>query len=87
MVRSGWYKATIPKQHTLNAKFFINDGTAGTPINGANASAEKVVTVLNEDAVVAPTPNPNPEPEPNPEPAPDPTPTPGTQPGSNYCRI
>lgn len=40
--KTGWYKATIPTAY-LNAKFFINDGTAGTPINGANASAEKVV--------------------------------------------
>ena len=38
--KTGWYKATIPTAY-LNAKFFINDGTAGTPINGANASAEK----------------------------------------------
>lgn len=40
--KTGWYKATIPTAY-LNAKFFINNGTAGTPINGANASAEKVV--------------------------------------------
>lgn len=40
--KTGWYKATIPTAY-LNAKFFINDGTAGTPINGENASAEKVV--------------------------------------------
>ena len=40
--KTGWYKATIPTAY-LNAKFFINDGTAGTPINGVNASAEKVV--------------------------------------------
>lgn len=40
--KTGWYKATIPTAY-LNAKFFINDGTAGTSINGANASAEKVV--------------------------------------------
>lgn len=40
--KTGWYKATIPTAY-LNAKFFINDGTAGTPINGANASVEKVV--------------------------------------------
>ena len=40
--KTGWYKATIPTAY-LNAKFFINDGTAGTPINGANASAEQVV--------------------------------------------
>lgn len=40
--KTGWYKATIPTAY-LNAKFFINDGTAGTPINGANTSAEKVV--------------------------------------------
>ena len=64
--KTGWYKATIPTAY-LNAKFFINDGTAGTPINGANASAEKVV---NEGAVVAPTPTP--EPEPTPTPTPDP---------------
>lgn len=38
----GWYKVQIPTAY-LKAKFFINDGTAGTPINGANASAEKVV--------------------------------------------
>ena len=40
--KTGWYKATIPTAY-LNAKFFINDGTAGTPINDANASAEKIV--------------------------------------------
>ena len=40
--KTGWYKATIPTAY-LNAKFFINDGTPGTAINGANASAEKVV--------------------------------------------
>lgn len=40
--KTGWYKATIPAAY-LNAKFFINDGTPGTAINGANASAEKVV--------------------------------------------
>ena len=33
--KTGWYKATIPTAY-LNAKFFINDGTAGTAINGAN---------------------------------------------------
>lgn len=40
--KTGWYKVQIPTKY-LNAKFFINDGTAGTPINGENASAEKVV--------------------------------------------
>ena len=40
--KTGWYKVQIPTAY-LNAKFFINDGTAGTLINGANASAEKVV--------------------------------------------
>ena len=40
--KTGWYKATIPTAY-LNAKFFINDGTPGTAINGANASAEKGV--------------------------------------------
>ena len=40
--KTGWYKAMIPTAY-LNAKFFINDGTPGTAINGANASAEKVV--------------------------------------------
>lgn len=55
--KTGWYKATIPTAY-LNAKFFINDGTPGTAINGANASAEKVV---NEGAVVVPTPTPNPQ--------------------------
>ena len=40
--KTGWYKVTIPTAY-LNAKFFINDGTPGTAINGANASAEKVV--------------------------------------------
>ena len=64
--KTGWYKVQIPTAY-LNAKFFINDGTAGTPINGANASAEKVV---NEGAVVAPTPNPNPESTPTPTPEP-----------------
>ena len=40
--KTGWYKATIPSAY-LKAKFFINDGTAGTPINGKNASTEQVV--------------------------------------------
>ena len=40
--KTGWYKVQIPAAY-LKAKFFINDGTAGTAINGANASAEKVV--------------------------------------------
>lgn len=40
--KTGWYKATIPTAY-LNAKFFINNGTAGTPINGKNASTEQVV--------------------------------------------
>ena len=55
--KTGWYKVQIPTAY-LKAKFFINDGTAGTAINGANASAEKVV---NEGAVVVPTPTPNPQ--------------------------
>ena len=38
--KTGWYKAMIPTAY-LNAKFFINDGSPGTAINGANASAEK----------------------------------------------
>ena len=57
--KTGWYKVQIPTAY-LKAKFFINDGTAGTPINGANASAEKVV---NEGAVVVPTPTPTPNPQ------------------------
>ena len=57
--KTGWYKVQIPTAY-LKAKFFINDGTAGTPINGANAFAEKVV---NEGVVVAPTPNPTPNPQ------------------------
>ena len=57
--KTGWYKAMIPTAY-LNAKFFINDGTPGTAINGANASAEKVV---NEGAVVVPTPTPTPNPQ------------------------
>lgn len=40
--KTGWYKVQIPTAH-LKAKFFINDGTAGTPINGENASTEQVV--------------------------------------------
>ena len=40
--KTGWYKATIPTAY-LNAKFFINDGTPGTAINGKNASTEQVV--------------------------------------------
>ena len=40
--KTGGYKVQIPTAY-LKAKFFINDGTAGTPINGENASAEKVV--------------------------------------------
>ena len=40
--KTGWYKATIPTAY-LNAKFFINDGTPGTAINGANATTTQVV--------------------------------------------
>lgn len=84
--KTGWYKVEIPKEY-LNAKFFINDGTAGTPINGANASAEKVVNngtevSPNPTPDIDPVPEPEPEPEPNPEPEPDPTPTPSPNPGS-----
>ena len=39
---TGWYKVQIPTAY-LKAKFFINDGTAGTPVNGENASTEQVV--------------------------------------------
>lgn len=41
--KTGWYKVQIPTAY-LKAKFFINNGTAGTPINGENASTEQVVT-------------------------------------------
>lgn len=40
--KTGWYKVQIPTAY-LKAKFFINDGTVGTPINGKNASTEQVV--------------------------------------------
>lgn len=40
--KTGWYKAEIPAGYD-NAKFFINDGTAGTAIDGHDASAIKVV--------------------------------------------
>lgn len=40
--KTGWYKVQIPTAY-LKAKFFINDGTAGTAINGENASTEQVV--------------------------------------------
>ena len=40
--KTGWYKATIPSAY-LKAKFFINDGTLGTAIKGANASTTQVV--------------------------------------------
>ncbi len=40
--KTGWYKATIPTAY-LNAKFFINDGTPGTAIKGANATTTQVV--------------------------------------------
>ena len=40
--KTGWYKVQIPTAY-LKAKFFVNDGTAGTPINGTNASTEQVV--------------------------------------------
>ena len=40
--KTGWYKVQIPTTY-LKAKFFINDGTAGTPVNGENASTEQVV--------------------------------------------
>lgn len=40
--KTGWYKATIPSAY-LKAKFFINDGTPGTAIKGANASTIQVV--------------------------------------------
>lgn len=40
--KTGWYKVQIPTAY-LKAKFFINNGTAGTPINGENASTKQVV--------------------------------------------
>lgn len=40
--KTGWYKVQIPTAY-LKAKFFVNDGTAGTPVNGENASTEQVV--------------------------------------------
>ena len=40
--KTGWYKATIPTAYP-NAKFFINNGTPGTAINGANATTTQVV--------------------------------------------
>lgn len=40
--KTGWYKVEIPAGYT-NAKFFINDGTLGTAINGQDASTTKVV--------------------------------------------
>lgn len=40
--KTGWYKATIPTAY-LNAEFFINDGTPGTAIKGANATTTQVV--------------------------------------------
>ena len=40
--KTGWYKVEIPAGYT-NAKFFVNDGTAGTAINGQDASTTKVV--------------------------------------------
>ena len=40
--KTGWYKVQIPTAY-LKAKFFINDGTPGTAINGKNASTEQVV--------------------------------------------
>lgn len=40
--KTGWYKVQIPAAY-LKAKFFVNNGTAGTPINGKNASTKQVV--------------------------------------------
>ena len=40
--KTGWYKAMIPTAY-LNAKFFINNDTPGTAINGANATTTQVV--------------------------------------------
>ena len=40
--KTGWYKVQIPTAY-LKAKFFINDGTPGTAINGKNASTKQVV--------------------------------------------
>ena len=40
--KTGWYKVEIPAGYT-NAKFFINDGTPGTAIDGRNASTTMVV--------------------------------------------
>lgn len=40
--KTGWYKVQIPTAY-LKAKFFINDGTLGTAIKGANASTTQVV--------------------------------------------
>lgn len=75
--KTGWYKATIPTAY-LNAKFFINDGTPGTAIKGANATTTLVV---NEGLGIDPEPTPDPDPIPTPEP--DPTPTPSPNPGSS----
>ena len=40
--KTGWYKVQIPTAY-LKAKFFINNGTPGTAINGANATTTQVV--------------------------------------------
>lgn len=74
--KTGWYKATVPAGYT---KYLINDGTPGTAINGADASANVVVTVSNAEQSVNPNPNPNPEPDPDPIPDPNPNPTPSPQ--------
>lgn len=74
--KTGWYKATIPTAY-LNAKFFINDGTPGTAIKGANATTTLVV---NEGLGIDPEPTPEPDPDPIPTPEPDPIPTPTPNP-------
>ena len=40
--KTGWYKVQIPAAY-LKAKFFVNNGTLGTAIKGANASTTQVV--------------------------------------------
>lgn len=76
--KNGWYKVTVPAGYA-NAKFVINNGTPGTPINGGDAATSSVVKVSNGEQGSNPNPNPNPNPDPNPDPNPNPNPQPSLQ--------
>lgn len=76
--KTGWYKASVPAGYA-KAKYLLNNGTPGTPINGGNASTSYVVKISNGEQGSNPNPNPDPNPDPNPNPNPNPNPQPSPQ--------